>query len=272
MDRQLTYIAVKEVIPNATQPRETFAEKGLIELADSIRVHGVLEPLLVVKAGWGYKVIAGERRFRAACLAGLTRVPAIVLKEEQRELEEIAIIENLQRQNLNPIEEARAVKRLIDRHHLTQEDAAIALGRSRPAVTNLLRILSLPQEVQDMVQQGLLSQGHARALLTLADSRKITAAAKLCVDKKWSVHALNEYISHDTTVKAKAKAKAARSAPRPRVSPELVNMVEDMQRVFEMPVKLAGDDRKGTLTLTYGSTEDLNRIYRLLELIKEKEE
>ncbi len=267
MDRQLTYISVKEVIPNATQPRETFPEKSLIELADSIRVHGVLEPLLVVKAGWGYKVIAGERRFRAACLAGQTRVPVIVLKEEQRELEEIAIIENLQRQNLNPIEEAKAIKRLIDKHRLTQDEAAIALGRSRPAVTNLLRILTLPQEVQDMVQRGELSQGHARALLALRESRKIVAAAKLCVEKRWSVHALNEYIAKDSAVKA-AKAKA--SSPKVRVSPELTNMVEDMERVFEMPVKLAGNDRKGTLTLSYGSTEDLNRIYRLLEKLKEE--
>jgi len=264
---ELIYIGVDEIVPNASQPRATFPEKALIELADSIRAHGVLEPILVVRAGAGYKVIAGERRFRAATMAGLKRVPAIIIKATERELWEIAITENLQRQNLNPIEEAQAIQALIEVHHLTQEQAAEALGRSRPAISNLLRILTLPLDVQEMVRQGKLSQGHARALLAITDTKKIIVMANLCVENKWSVHALTQEIARLSATPQKKTKKAKRE---PRQSIEMRDFVEDMERVFQMPIKVKGDEHRGTLTIHYGSLSDLQRLYDIIEDLKNK--
>ena len=264
---ELIYIGVEEIVPNASQPRATFPEKALIELADSIRAHGVLEPILVVKAGAGYKVIAGERRFRAATMAGLKRIPAIIIKANERELWEIAITENLQRQNLNPIEEAQAIQALIEVHHLTQEQAAEALGRSRPAISNLLRILSLPLDVQELVRQGKLSQGHARALLAINDPKKIITMANQCVENKWSVHALTQEIERLHAAPSKKTKKAKRE---PRQSIEMRDFVEDMERVFQMPIKVKGDEHRGTLTIHYGSLSDLQRLYDIIEELKNK--
>ena len=268
MSNELIYVNMDEIVPNASQPRATFVEKGLVELADSIRTHGVLEPVLVVRAGVGYKIIAGERRYRAARIAGLTRIPAIVIKAGERELWEIAIIENLQRQNLNPIEEAQAIQALIEVHHLTQEQAAAALGRSRPAICNLLRILTLPPQVQELVRQGKLSQGHARALLAIDNPNKLIAMANLCVDKKWSVHALTQEIARLNETPCK-KGKTARKQA-PRQSLEMRDFVEDMERVFQMPVKVKGDEHRGTLTIHYGSLSDLQRLYDIIEELKNK--
>ena len=264
---ELIYIGVDEIVPNASQPRATFPEKALIELADSIRAHGVLEPILVVKAGAGYKVIAGERRFRAATMAGLKRIPAIIIKANERELWEIAITENLQRQNLNPIEEAQAIQALIEVHHLTQEQAAEALGRSRPAISNLLRILSLPLDVQELVRQGKLSQGHARALLAITDPKKIIVMANQCVENKWSVHALTQEIERLNAAPVKKTKKAQKE---PRQSIEMRDFVEDMERVFQMPIKVKGDEHRGTLTIHYGSLSDLQRLYDIIEDLKNK--
>lgn len=264
---ELIYIGVEEIVPNASQPRATFPEKALIELADSIRAHGVLEPILVVKAGAGYKVIAGERRFRAATMAGLKRIPAIIIKANERELWEIAITENLQRQNLNPIEEAQAIQALIEVHHLTQEQAAEALGRSRPAISNLLRILSLPLDVQELVRQGKLSQGHARALLAITDPRKVIVMANQCVENKWSVHALTQEIER---LNAAPLKKAKKAQKEPRQSIEMRDFVEDMERVFQMPIKVKGDEHRGTLTIHYGSLSDLQRLYDIIEDLKNK--
>ncbi len=264
MSNELIYISMDEIVPNASQPRATFGEKGLVELADSIRAHGVLEPVLVVKAGVGYKIIAGEPRYRASRIAGLTRIPAIVIKAGERELWEIAIVENLQRQNLNPIEEAQAIQALIEVHNLTQEQAAAALGRSRPAISNLLRILTLPLDVQELVRQGKLSQGHARALLAVQDPKKVIVMANQCVEKRWSVHALTEEIARLNSTSAK-KGKAAKEAPQ---SIEMRGFIEDMERVIQMPVKVKGDEHRGTLTIRYYSLTDLQRLYDLIETLK----
>lgn len=265
-DKELIYIEIADIVPNAWQPRATFSDKGLVELADSIRAHGVLEPILVVRAGAYYKVIAGERRYRAAQLAGLTRIPAIVLKESDKELWSIAIIENLQRQNLNPIEEALAIRTLIEQFDLTQEEAAATLGRSRPAISNLLRILSLPEDVQNLVRQGKLSQGHARALLALATPKEQVDMAILCVARKWSVHALTQEIQAHNEKKRPASA-AARPRSQ-RQSLEMRNFVEDMQRVFQMPVKVKGDEHRGSLTLSYTTLGELQHLYEIIEKLK----
>ena len=266
-DKELVYINIDDIVPNAWQPRATFSDKGLVELADSIRAHGVLEPILVVRAGAYFKVIAGERRYRAAQLAGLTRIPAIILKENDRELWSIAIIENLQRQNLNPIEEALAIRTLIEQFNLTQEEAAATLGRSRPAISNLLRILSLPDDVQNLVRQGKLSQGHARALLALGTPKEQIDMAILCVARKWSVHALTQEIQAHNDKKKKPSAGTPKPATQ-RQSLEMRNFVEDMQRVFQMPVKVKGDEHRGSLTLSYTTLSELQHLYEIIEKLK----
>ena len=260
-DKELTYINMTDIIPNASQPRSTFVEKSLVELADSIRAHGVLEPILVVRAGTYFKVIAGERRYRAAKIAGLTRIPALIIRKSEQELLEIAIIENLQRQNLNPIEEALAIRSLIENYNLTQEQAAAALGRSRPAICNLLRILSLPPKVQELVRQGKLSQGHARALLALNDPAKIETMAERCIRNKDSVHALTQQIQQLN----QRKAAKPTTAKRPQLSLEFTALVNDMEHVFQMPIKVTGDNRKGTIALQYEGQADLNRLYDLVQ-------
>ena len=270
-EKQLVYINMSDIVPNASQPRSTFSEKGLTELADSIRAHGVLEPILVVQTGSYYKVIAGERRYRASRIAGKTKIPAIILKEKDEELWSIAIVENLQRQNLNPIEEALAIKSLIDRYDLTQEEAAATLGRSRPAICNLLRILSLPDEVQALVRAGSLSQGHARALLALPTEKEQIAVAKECVENKWSVHALGEQIQNRASAPAHARKSAVAKAKRQRLgfSPEMRRFVEDLERTFQMPVKVKGDEHKGALVLEYNSIDELQPLYDLIKRLQE---
>lgn len=264
---EIKYISVSDVLPNHSQPRSIFNDKPLAELADSIRTHGVLEPVLVVKEGNFYKIIAGERRYRASRMAGMTRIPAIVISGTVEQLSEIAIIENSHRQQLNPMEEAEAIKAIMDAGGMTQEKVALGLGRSRPAVANLLRLLTLPEEIKNMVRESKLSQGHARMLLSIKDEKAMIALAQRCIENKWSVHALTEEIDRLSKAKPK-KNKNARQTKTKRISPELENMVSDMERVFQMPVTLSGDDKKGKLILEYSTTEELQVVYELLETLK----
>lgn len=272
-EKELIYIDINDIVPNATQPRATFSEKGLTELADSIRAHGVLEPILVVRTGAYYKVIAGERRYRASRIAGKTKIPAIVLKEKEEELWSIAIVENLQRQNLNPIEEALAIKALIDRYALTQEEAAGTLGRSRPAICNLLRILALPDEVQQLVRAGQLSQGHARAILALPNPKAQIAMARQCVDNKWSVHALTQEIQAKTAKPAvkQGKTNGKTKAQSQRFSPEMRRFVQDLERTFQLPVRVKGTENRGELILEYSGVDDLQPLYQLLQRLHQDE-
>lgn len=264
---EIKYISVSDVLPNHSQPRSIFNDKPLAELADSIRTHGVLEPVLVVKEGNFYKIIAGERRYRASRMAGMTRIPAIVISGTVEQLSEIAIIENSHRQQLNPMEEAEAIKAIMDAGGMTQEKVALGLGRSRPAVANLLRLLTLPEEIKNMVRESKLSQGHARMLLSIKDEKAMIALAQRCIENKWSVHALTEEIDRLSKAKPK-KNKNARQTKTKRIAPELENMVSDMERVFQMPVTLSGDDKKGKLILEYSTTEELQVVYELLETLK----
>ena len=264
---EIKYISVSDVLPNHSQPRSIFNDKPLAELADSIRTHGVLEPVLVVKEGNFYKIIAGERRYRASRMAGMTRIPAIVISGTVEQLSEIAIIENSHRQQLNPMEEAEAIKAIMDAGGTTQEKVALGLGRSRPAVANLLRLLTLPEEIKNMVRESKLSQGHARMLLSIKDEKAMIALAQRCIENKWSVHALTEEIDRLSKAKSKKNKNARQTKPK-RISPELENMVSDMERVFQMPVTLSGDDKKGKLILEYSTTEELQVVYELLETLK----
>ena len=178
---------INEVEPNRDQPRKNFDEDALLELSDSIKQFGVLQPLLVRKRKDYYEIIAGERRWRAAKLAGVKEVPVIEKEYTDQEILEIGLIENIQRENLNPIEEAKGYKLLIEEYGLTQEDAARSVGRSRPAVTNAMRLLMLAPQVMEMVEKGELSAGHARAILTVSEPSKQLAAANEIIRKNYSV-------------------------------------------------------------------------------------
>ena len=172
-------LRISELEPNREQPRKDFDEKAMAELADSISQHGVLQPLLVRPIfGGGYQIVAGERRWRAARMAGLSEVPAMVREMNDGEVMELALIENLQREDLTPLEEARGYQTLLEKYELTQEEVAKTVGKSRPAVTNAMRLLGLPQEIQDMVERGELSAGHGRALLAFADEELMVAVAR----------------------------------------------------------------------------------------------
>ena len=248
-------LKLTDIDPNRGQPRERFDEGALRELAESIKSVGVLQPILVRQTGDRYEIIAGERRYRASRLAGLNEIPAIVRDwDDQRRLE-AALVENLQRDDLNPVEEATGVRKLMEAAGLTQERVAERLGKSRPAVANLLRLLTLPEDVQKMLVDGRLSAGHARALVTVDPSRQMQLA-NLTVQQNWSVRQLERIC-----------AQPVKPAPQPKPRPNRqLNELEDMAReLFGTRAKIEGDFNRGKLTISYYSAEDLQRIWDALE-------
>ena len=252
---------------NPNQPRKTFKEESLKEMATSIAAYGVLQPLLLVKNGDRYLIIAGERRFRAALMAGLKTVPAIVREFTDQQIQEISLIENLHREDLNAIEAAEGMKELMDNHGLTQEDVAQRIGKSRPYVTNTLRLLQLPAEVADMVRNGDLSPGHARALISIDDKDYLITLAKQACDNKLTVREIENRVSLYFT------RKAIPGGPRKEreVSVELKEMVSDMKRIFATKVKLLGNDKKGRIIIDYFSEDDIDRIHALVQILKMNE-
>lgn len=244
---------------NQKQPRKNFDEKALKELAHSIKQHGIIQPLVVKEVNGRYQIVAGERRFRASKLAGLKKVPVVVKDFTEREMSEIAIIENLQREDLNPIESARAIQNLIDEYNLTQETVADRIGKSRSAVTNTLRLLTLPEEIITFVEQSKLSAGHARTLLAVEDAKKQIELALLCVQKKISVRDLETMVKH-LNKPVKEKPKAVQSL-------ELKSFVEDLNRKFATKVSVIGNDKKGRIYIDYYTSADLQRIYDIMDRI-----
>ena len=246
--------------PNREQPRRSFDEGALNDLAQSIRAVGVLQPIIVAQSGERYTIIAGERRYRASRLAEKTEIPAIVRDWDEQTRLEAALIENLQRDNLNPIEEAMGVRRLMDETGLTQEQAAERLGKSRPAVANLLRLLTLPDAVRQMLIEGKLSAGHGRALVTVDRKRQIQLA-NLTVQQGWSVRQLERICAQP--VKEESK--------KPRIQRDAqFTQLEGMAReLFGTRVKLDGDANNGKITLYYYNADDLQRIWDVLEMANE---
>ena len=257
-ERVLT-VSLADIDPNPDQPRRRFDEGALQELADSIRAVGVLQPILCAKSGDRYTIIAGERRWRAARMAGLLEIPVIVRDWDQTRRLEAALVENLQRDDLNPVEEAQGVQRLMDECGLTQEQAAERLGRSRPAVANLLRLLSLPVSIKDMLIDGRLSAGHARALVPLDRAEQIRLA-QLCVDNGWSVRQLEKACA--------AKPAMPKPAPAPR-DPEFKRLERMARDVFGSKVELSGNEQKGKMIVHYQTADDLQRIWDLLEMMSQ---
>lgn len=247
-------LAVNDIIPNKEQPRKTFDEAALQELADSIKQHGVLQPLLVrpLTTG-GYQLVAGERRWRASRLAELKEVPVIIKELSDTEAMEIAIIENLQREDLNPIEEAEGLQALIDKCGFTQEEVATSVGKSRPAITNALRLLRLPEEVRQMTKNGNISAGHARALLAFDNEPMMLECAKQIVDKKLTVRDVEKMTKRPKTSKIKASSGKARDSFYDEVELALSD-------ALGTKVKVYNGRNKGTLEIEFYTLDDLKNI------------
>ena len=258
-----TEISISQIEPNANQPRTIFDEASLVELANSIRLHGVISPLILVKQDNGkYMIIAGERRWRAAKRAGLLTVPAIVRDYTPLQIKEISLIDNLQREDLNPIETARAIKQLMSEYSYTQEQVADRIGKSRPAVATSLRLLNLTPSVIDLIEKNLLSAGHARCLVTVSDPELQYKLANEAITNGLSVRDFEKLIKKATSIK--------QEKPAPVQSLELKDMVNRMQRVFATKVSVLGNDNKGRIYIDYYNRDDLDRIIDILNAVEDK--
>ncbi|MCI8869653.1 MAG: ParB/RepB/Spo0J family partition protein [Lawsonibacter sp.] len=256
-------LPVSQVEPGLNQPRKSFDPAALEDLAQSIRLHGILQPLTVRRLPSGYyQIIAGERRWRAAKLAGLDEVPAIIIEADDRKVMELGLIENLQREDLNPAEEARGYRVLMEEYGLTQEQVAERMGKSRPAVTNTLRLLALPQEVMALVEAGTLSAGHARALLALPSPQLQVQAAKQVVSQQLSVR------QTEALVKALQREKKARPREqRDELAFYLGEAEKKLSGRLGRKVKIADRGEKGRIELEYYSAQDLEGLLDALDTL-----
>ena len=250
-------IPVDEIRPNPYQPRKVFNDEALKELSSSIKQHGVFTPILVKKSIQGFDLIAGERRLRASKLAGLKDIPAIIVDFDDQEMMEIALLENIQREDLNVIEEAKAYEKLIQRLGYTQEQLAHRVGKSREHITNLLRLLKLPEDVQEYVVSKQLSMGHVRALLGLKTEANMRKVAKQAIDQGLSVRKV-EQIVKDTNNK--------KTIEKPKEDIYVKAAKEKLQEFFQTSVSIS----KNAISIHYENKEDLNRILELLNLVEEE--
>lgn len=258
-------VDIDKIKANPNQPRKNFDEEALKELAASIKIHGIVQPIVLNKESDGtYLIIAGERRFRAAKLCGLKSVPAVIKNYTDKQVKEISIIENLQREDLNPIEAARAIKELMEEYGLTQETVSERIGKSRSNVANTLRLLTLCPEVLKLVELGKLSAGHARCLVVIEDITEQIRLAHIAVTKNMSVRDLEKAVKNLTNPARKVVIKAEQSL-------ELKDLINQMQKTFATKVSAIGNDSKGRIYIDYYSRDDLDRISELLELLNKKE-
>lgn len=265
---EILEVDIGDVFPNPNQPRKVFEENALRELADSISAHGIISPIIVTEAGDGkFMIIAGERRWRASGLAGKTTVPVIVKKLGDKQIKEISLIENLQREDLNPIEAATAMKRLMEEYGMTQEALAERLGKSRSSVANTLRLLQLSPEVIKLISEGKLSAGHARALITLPDSEQLTTAMQ-AVNNGLSVREVEQkvrdYFNPPEIARQQRREKLLRQ------SVELRDLINRMQRTLATKVSAIGNDNKGRIYIDYYTRDDLDRISDIIALAEKE--
>ncbi len=258
-------IDIEKIKPNPNQPRKNFDIDALNELASSIKVHGIVQPIVVNDLGDGaYMIIAGERRWRAANICGLKKVPAVVRNYTEKQVKEISIIENLQREDLNPIEAAKAIKELMDEYGLTQDAVSDRIGKSRSSVANTLRLLSLYPDVMKMVEEGKISAGHARCLVVVEDKNEQIKLAQAVVNKNLSVRDLEKAVKN-------LENPPKRQIVSQEQSLELKELIIQMQKTFATKVSAIGNDNKGRIYIDYYTRDDLDRIAELLELLNKKE-
>lgn len=257
------FLKLSEIKPNRFQPRRSFREAELVELMDSIKEKGVIEPVIVRKSGTGYELIAGERRLRACQKLGQEKIPAIIRQADDQEALEIALIENIQRENLNPIEESRGYERLTREFNLTQEALAKKVGKERSTVANSLRLLSLPEEIQKMLEDDNLTAGHARALLTVSDKRKQLSLANAILSKGLSVREA-EALAKGELAKTSAPASAKTTK---QLDQHLTNIQNEIQRTFGTKVRIVPQGKnKGKIEVEYYSANDFERILQKLNI------
>ena len=256
-------LPIQKIEPNPLQPRKVFDEEELQALSDSIALHGVIQPLTVRKTENGfYQIIAGERRWRAARMAGLTEVPAVVMEADDKTAMELALIENLQRQDLNPVEEALGYRRLLDEYGMTQEEAAERVGKSRPAVANALRLLALPDAVLQMLSVGSLSAGHARAVLTLKTEKQQLAAAQKIAALALSVR------QAELMCRSMAREKPTEAPAKVLEVDYIAECEQALARRLGRGVKITNGKRKGHLDLEFYGPDDLQQLLEALEQIR----
>lgn len=249
---------------NTDQPRKDFDRERLEDLRDSIELHGVVQPIIVRRVGDRYAIVAGERRFRASRMANLRTVPAIIRDFSDSEVMEVALIENIQRENLNPIEVASAIDFLVKQHDLTHDEVAKRIGKSRPAVTNSLRLLTLPNSVQDKLRSGKLQMGHARALAAIKDDAEIERLADRAASQGWSVRETEKRASAANEPKQGNKPKKNTKPAKSTLSPDTLTALDALQQRLGTRVVIDGTEQKGTLSISYHSLDELNAIYALL--------
>ena len=260
-DDSVQFIELELIRPNPYQPRKTFEEERLNDLASSIQQHGILQPIVLRQTVQGYYIVVGERRFRASKLAGLTEVPAIIKELSDEDMMELAIIENLQREDLNAIEEAESYKKMMTDLNITQQEVARRLGKSRPYIANMLRLLQLPKNVAQMVQHGALSSAHGRTLLTLKDASKIKKTAKQAAQESWSVRYLEEYVnglvSKDISRKVDKETKESK--------PKMIQQQERfLKKQYGAKVDISTSKNVGKITFEFKSEAEFKRLIRQL--------
>ena len=255
----ILYIDINDIKPNTNQPRKVFDEEKLEDLAASIQEHGLIQPVVLRSVGAGYEIVAGERRWRAARKAGVRNIPCIVRELSDEENMLLAIIENMQREDLNPIEEAEGINQMIETYGLTQDQVSKSVGKSRPYITNCLRLLKLPEAIQSFVSEGQLSAGHARAIVSAGNKEKQIALAEKAVKEGLSVRQIEKLAKDSKTGKAKAK---------PREKNADVKRVEnDLKEALGTKVTLNQKVKKGKIEIEYYSKDDLERLIELLKTL-----
>lgn len=256
-------LRITDVEPNKNQPRHTFNDEKIDELAESIREHGVIQPIIVVKNNDMYKIVAGERRWRAAKKAGLKEIPAVIRNYSEFEVAQIALIENLQRENLNPIEEALGYETLINKFSMTQEDVSIKIGKSRSAIANSIRLLALDEPIREKLITGEISSGHARALLSVESPKLREALLEAILTKGLNVRQAEALAKELQNAKAKPKTKKKR--PDEAVMQELRIIEDKLSSYFGTKVSLLHSPKKGKIEIEYYGNEDLDRILALID-------
>lgn len=256
MQNSVTELKITELEANQNQPRRFFDDQALQELADSIKQHGVVQPIIVRKVDESYQIVAGERRWRAARLAGLKTVPVVIKDYSNTQVMEIALIENLQRQDLNAIEEAIAYKSLLEEHDMTQEEISEKIGKSRSAIANTLRLLNLPEAIKSLVVQGKISAGHARALLAIEDQKKQLEIAEKIITQQLNVRDIEKLAAQKDS---KEKIKEIKK------SVEIIELEDRLKKALATKVNIVHKKSKGKIEIEYYSNDDLERILELLE-------
>ena len=256
-DEKFVDVDVDDLRPNPLQPRQDFDQEAITELARSIKESGILQPLVVVPEGNHYKIVVGERRWRAAQKIGLAKIPAIVRQLSEEEQIEASLVENLQRKDLNPIEIAHAYQKLIKELKYTQEEVADKVAKDRTSVANFIRLLKLPPEIQRMVAEGKISMGHARALITLENSDQQIFISRLIVEKNLSVRDVEKMMTEKRT--------PSYHRSKPELDPDLQAIQDELVQTLGTKVSISGNSEKGTIKLFYFSLEDLNRIFEKIK-------